>query len=70
VQVVGHQLRLHVEEPTVVLDPFPEGSQCLVVLQVPDMVAEEDVALLGHTEGVLEFAPAGYSVPSEVLGDA
>src|ERR687886_1746590 len=67
VQVVGHQLRLHVEEPAVVLDPLPEGAQGLIVLQVPDVVAEEDVALLGHAEGVLELAPAGQSVPSEAL---
>src|SRR5919199_4171686 len=67
VQVVGYQLRLHVEEPAVVLDPLPEGAQGLVVLQVPDVVAEEDVALLGHTEGVLELASAGQSVPAEAL---
>src|ERR687885_349642 len=67
VQVVGYQLRLHVEEPAVVLDPLPEGAQGLVVLQVPDVVAEEDVALLGHAEGVLELAPAGQSVPAEAL---
>src|SRR5438270_8507010 len=66
-QVVGYQLRLHVEEPAVVLDPLPEGAQGLVVLQVPDVVAEEDVALLSHTEGVLELSSAGQRVPAEAL---
>ena len=33
------------------------------------MVAEEDVAVLRHAEGVLELAPAGQDVPPEVLGD-
>src|SRR5919199_1077633 len=51
----------------VVLDPLPEGAQGLVVLQVPDVVAEEDVTLLGHTEGVLELASASQSVPAEAL---
>jgi hypothetical protein len=69
VQVEGYELRLHVEEPAVVLDPLPERSQGLVVLQVPDVVAEEDVALLGHAERVLELAPAGHGVPAEALGD-
>src|SRR5215210_7246905 len=50
-----HQLRLHVEEPAVVLDPFSEGTQGLVVLQVADVVAEEGVATLGQAEGVLEL---------------
>src|SRR3712207_1025735 len=48
-------------------DTLPEGPQGLVVLQIPDMMTEEDVALLRHTEGVLQFAPAGQSVPAEAL---
>jgi hypothetical protein len=32
VQIIGNQLRLHVEEAAVVLDTFPEGAQGFVVL--------------------------------------
>ena len=51
------------------LDPLPERPQRLVVLQIPDVVAEEDVAIFRHAEGVLELATAGQDVPSEALGD-
>ena len=39
--------------------------QGLVVLQVPDVVAEESVTLLRHAERVLELAAAGQDVPAE-----
>src|ERR671913_1219353 len=51
------------------LDSCPERPQRLVVLQIPDVVAEEDVALLANAEGVLELAAAGQDVPPEIFGD-
>ena len=43
----GHQVRPHVEEPAIVGDPLLEGAQGLVVLQVPDMMAEEGMPFPG-----------------------
>src|SRR5215210_4509894 len=67
-EVVGYQLWAHVEEPAVVLDSFPERSQRLVVLHVPDVVAHEGVVVFGQAERVLEFSTAGQRVPGEVCG--
>ena len=64
-QVVGDQLRLHVEEPGVVFDPLPERAQSLVVLHVSDVVAHESVPFFSQTEGVLELSAAGQRVPGE-----
>ena len=50
-------------------DSFPEGTQGLVILEVPDVVAEEDVALLRHAEGVFELPPTCQDLPPEVFGD-
>src|SRR5215210_8530187 len=69
-EVVGYQLRAHVEEPAVVLDSFSEGSQRLVVLHVPDVVAHEGVAVSGQAERVLELPTAGQSVPGDVCGQS
>src|SRR4028118_1148703 len=57
-EIVGHKLGLHVEEPAVVRDPLPEGPQRLVVLHVPDVMAREGVAVLRQAECVLELPAA------------
>src|SRR5215212_1530317 len=68
-EVVGDQLRAHVEEPAVMLDSFLERPQRLVVLHVPDVVAHEGVAVSGQAERVLELSTAGQRVPGEVCGE-
>src|SRR5215208_2656730 len=67
-QIVGNQLRAHVEEPAIMLDSFPERAQRLIVLHVPYVVAHESMAAFSQTEGVLELSSAGQGVPAEVRG--
>src|SRR5829696_2837003 len=67
-QIVGDQLRAHVEEPAIMLDSFPERAQRLVVLHVPDVVAHEGVAVSDQADRVLELSTAGQSVTAEVRG--
>jgi hypothetical protein len=65
-QVIGDQLGPDVEQPAIVLDALLEGTEGLVVLQVPDVVAEESVLPPGQAEGVLELPAAGQNMPAEV----
>jgi hypothetical protein len=65
VEVVGDELGLHVEEPAVVLDPLPEGPKRLVVLHVPDVVAQKRVAVLRQAERVLELPAARQGVAAK-----
>ena len=65
VQVVGHDLRVDVEQPAEVLDALGERAQRLGVLQVADVVREERVAPLGQAERVLQLGAAGQDRAGE-----
>src|SRR5829696_4117254 len=69
-EVVGDELRLHVEELTVVLDPLPEGLQRLVVLHIPNVVTREGLAVLRQAKRVLELPAAGQGVTGEPPGES
>jgi hypothetical protein len=58
VQVVRHNLGRHVEKAPEVRYTVGERPQCLVVLQVADVVGQERVASTGQAEGALEFSAA------------
>ena len=57
VKIVGHSLGVNIEQPAEVLDAVTEGPQCLVVLEVADMVRNERTVSLGQAESVFSSAP-------------
>jgi hypothetical protein len=67
-QVMGHDLRVDVEQPAEMLDALGERAQGLGVLQVPDVVGDKGVAILGQAERVLQFGPAGQHGTGEPAG--
>ena len=68
VQVVGHDLRVDVEQPAEVLDALGERAQGLGVLQVPDVLRDEGVAAPGQAERVLQLGAAGQHRAGEGAG--
>ena len=59
VEVVRDQLGPHSEERLEMLDPLGERAKRLVVLQVPDVMADPGATALGDTKGVLQLGPTG-----------
>lgn len=64
-QVVGHDLRLDIKQPLEVFHACGKRTERLVVLQVPDVVAEERPFPFPQTEGVLQVAAASEDRPAE-----
>jgi hypothetical protein len=57
VQVVGHDLRVDVEQPAEVLDALGKGAQGLGVLQVTDVVREECMAAFSSSAARCRGSP-------------
>ena len=65
VQVVRDHLRVDVEQPPEMLDALGERAQRLDVLQIPDVLGDERVVLLGQAERALQLRAAGEHRPRE-----
>src|ERR1700693_1828067 len=57
-QVVGYSLRLHAEELLQVAEGLFKEAQCLVVLKITNVLAEDRVTIARQAKGVLQLRPA------------
>ena len=58
-EVVRADLGPHVEQPLEVRDCFRKRPECRKILQVANVVGEERIASLGHTDSILQLGTAG-----------
>ncbi len=70
VQVVGHHLRTHGEQPAQVLDALLEGHEGLVVLQVAEVLGDHGPVVSADADRALQRRPARQRVAGETAGDA